>query len=48
VGVFGGEHSGGGSGGVGEGGVSFEDGDVGTAGVEFEGERQTDDACSGD
>jgi len=48
VGVVGGEHPGGGGGGVGERGVAFEDGDAGATGVEFEGEREADDAGPGD
>ncbi len=48
VGIFGGEHAGGCGGGLRKGGVAFEDRDAGTAGVELKGERQTDDAGSGD
>jgi hypothetical protein len=48
VGIEGGEHAGGGGGGVGEGGVALEDGDPVAAGVEFESEREADDAGAGD
>lgn len=43
-----GEHSGGGGGGFGQWGGPFEYGDAETAMVEFEGEREADDAGSGD
>ena len=48
VGVAGGEHSGGGGGGFGEGLSLLEDGHAEAAMVEFEGEREADDACACD
>jgi hypothetical protein len=43
-----GEHAGSGGGGFGEGGAAIENGDAGSAVVEFEGEGEADDAGSGD
>lgn len=48
VGIAGGEHAGGGGGCLGEGSAAVEDGDAGSAVMEFEGEGEADDAGSGD
>ena len=48
VGIIGGEHSGGCGGCLGEGSALIEDGDPGSAMMEFEGEREADDAAAGD
>jgi hypothetical protein len=44
VGVMDGEHAGGGGGGVGEGGIAFQYQHAGTAGMEFQGKREANDA----
>lgn len=48
MGIAGGQHAGCCGGGFREGGAAIEDGDAGSAFVEFEGEREADDASSGD
>lgn len=47
-GIAGGEHSGSGCGGLGEGLSSVQNGDAQAAAVEFESEREADDAASSD
>ena len=47
-GIVGGEHSGGGGGGLSEGRPAIEHGDAGTATGELQGKGKTHDACSGD
>ena len=46
--VGGGEHAGGGIGGLGERRSLFEDGDASAAMMQLKGKRETDDASSGD